>query len=363
FQNIDRAIEIVRRAESRPQAQTQLMKEFDLDEVQADAILETRLYQLAKLEIAKIREEQRQKKERAGEIEALLESNHARWKIVRSELEAIGAKFGDKRRTILNAGAELVYDAESYVVHESTTVVVTRDGWFKRLGEIKDPSSTRVREGDFAKWILRGSTRDNLALFTNFGVLYVLKALDVPATTGYGEPVQSRLNFGDGERIISAALIAPPPAEEEAASLPRRLVVTTRGMGFFCRPELSETTKNGRRVARVRDGDEVLVFGPGEGDTVTTATSDGKVLSFPADELPELSGAGQGVILMRIDKDDKVIGSICHPVDETPIAIDEEGNERRFHAPEQAHRAQTGRKVLKRFKAVELQARNADSNS
>ena len=97
-------------------------------------------------------------------------------------------------------------------MHEDTTVVVTRDGWMKRLGEIKDPSTTRVREGDQARWILRGNTRDALALFSNFGVAYVMKVATVPATTGYGEPVQSLLNFKDGERIINAVLVSAPSA-------------------------------------------------------------------------------------------------------------------------------------------------------
>ena len=364
FNNLDRAIEIIRKSESRSHAQQQLMKEFKLDEIQADAILETRLYQLARMEIAKIREEQRQKRERAEEIERLLKSTKARWKIVQTELEVIAEKFGDKRRTVLSAGADLVYDAESYVVHENATVVVTRDGWFKRLGEIKDPSSTRVREGDVARWILRGSTRDSLALFGNFGTVYVLKTLDVPATTGYGEPVQSRLNFGDGERVVHAVLLPPPSGEsDEPAVPPRWLVATARGMGFFCRPDLAETTKNGRRFARVKEGDEIIVIRGGDGDTVTAATRDGKVLAFPAEELAELSGPGQGVILMRLDDSDRLIGAVCHPADETPIAVDEEGNERRFHTPELAHRAQTGRKVLKRFNAVDLVPRHDDKDN
>jgi hypothetical protein len=70
--------------------------------------------------------------------------------------------------------------------------------------------------------------------------------------------------------------------------------------------------------------------------------------------LPELAGAGRGVILMRLDKDDRVVGAVCHPLDRAPIAVDEEGNERRFHLPEAGHRAQKGRKALKRFKPAEL---------
>ena len=358
FASLDRAIKIIRQSASRADAAAQLMKEFQLDEVQADAILETRLYQLARLEMEKIRAEQRDKQQRATEIEALLKSKKARWGIVETELQVVSKTYGDKRRTVLSAGAELVYDAEAYVVHEDVTVVVTRDGWMKRLGEIKDPSSTRVREGDVAKWIVRGNTRDNLALFSNFGVAYVIKVANVPATTGYGEPVQSVLNFKDGERVVAAALV---PASDAEGAPPggggRWLVASAAGMGFFCRPDLEETTKSGRRFARAKEGDEILIVAPAEGEAITAASAGGKVLTFSADELPELSGAGRGVILMRVDKGDRLVGAVCHPLDQPPIAVAEDGTERRFHLPEMAHRAQKGRKALKRFKPAELLTR------
>jgi len=349
FSDIDRAIAIIRNSASRPEAAHTLMAEFQLDEVQTNAILETRLYQLAQLEIKKIRDEQRAKKQRADEIEGLLGAEAQRWEIVRSELEEVGRKFGDARRTELSAGAELVYDAEAYVLHESTTIVVTRDGWMKRLGEVKDPAATRVREGDAARWILRGSTRDNIAFFSNFGVVYVARATDVPATTGYGEPVQSQFNLKDGERVIAVELLSIDEPPE-----PRWLVATRGGMGFFTRPDFEATTKNGRRLARLKDGDEIVTIAPASGDTVTVATSGGKVLSFAADELGELAGIGRGVILIRNDASDPVIGAVCHERERTPVALDAEGAERRFHAPELAHRAQSGRKVLTRFNAVAL---------
>jgi len=379
FSGLDRAIRLIRESASRAEAQKGLMKAFRLDEAQADAILETRLYQLARLEIEKIREEQQEKQRRAAEIERLLKSPKARWGIVAKELKEVGEKYGDPRRTVLSAGAELVYDATAYVVYEDTTIVVTRDGWMKRVGEIKDPSATRVREGDQAKWILRGNTRDSLAVFSNFGFVYVMKATAVPATTGYGEPVQSLLNFKDGERIINAAVISgpeAPQAPETPAESPQRelfagapkpaaesppagrwLTTTAGGMGFFCRPDLSETTRSGRRIARTKEGDEVVGIAPAEGDTITAATKAGKVLVFPAPELPELAGAGRGVILMRLDKGDRLVAAICHPHDAPPVAIDEDGGEHRLHLPELAHRAQKGRKAIKRFKLAELVAK------
>jgi DNA gyrase subunit A len=382
FAGIDRAIKIIRESGARADAQKALMKAFHLDELQADAVLETRLYQLARLEIEKIRQEQREKQQRATEIERVLKSAKARWKLVASELKEVDEQYGDARRTMLRAGAgaELVYDAEAYVVHEDATIVVTRDGWMKRVGEIKDPSSTRVREGDVAKWILRGNTRDQIALVSNFGVVYVMKATTVPATTGYGEPVQSLLNLKDGERVINALLLpaqaepvepspisgkapvqeelfAPRAAgvqERQPASGPRWLIASAGGMGFFCRPDLSETTRSGRRIARTKDGDEILVAAAADGDTLTAASKDGKVLTFPAAELPELAGAGRGVILMRLDKDDRLVSAVCHPADNPPVAVDVDGTEHRFNLPEPAHRAQKGRKAIKRFKLAAL---------
>ncbi len=247
-------------------------------------------------------------------------------------------------------------------MHEDATVVLTRDGWMKRVGEIKDPSATRVREGDSARWILRGNTRDNLVLFSNFGVAYVMKVANVPATTGYGEPVQSLLNFKDGERVIAAATAADARPRRRRTPQPARerwLVATAQGMGFFCRPDLSETTRSGRRFARTKDDDELTVVVPADGDTITAITAAGNLLAFPADELPELSGVGRGVILMRLDADDRLVGALCHPVDTPPVAIADDGTERRLNRPELAHRAQKGRKTLKRFKPVELVPRSA----
>ena len=401
FKGLDRAIKIIRESESRDDARTRLMKAFRLDQEQANAILETRLYQLARLEIDKLRKERRDKRKRADEIGVILRSKRALWKLIGAELREVAQKYGDKRRTVLRAGADLEYDAEAYVVHEDTNVVVTRDGWIKRVGEIKDRSATRVREGDHAKWILTGSTRDSLALWSNRGAVYVMKVSAIPVTSGYGDPVQSLCKFSDGERIITAVLVRPAdragstatsqaePRQQELGfgrdnddddasptgwivtladqSAPqiaapriieRWLVGSAGGMGFFCRPDLSDTTRSGRRYARVKAGDEIVCVSPADGDTVTAATSAGKVLSFAADELVELAGAGRGVILMRLDTGDKMIAARCHPLERSPIAVDGDGVERRFQTPDIARRAQKGRKILKRFKPVDLRPRD-----
>src|SRR5215813_4296700 len=165
YDDLDKAIRIIRKAESRADAAKGLMDAFKLDQVQADAILEIRLYQLARLEIEKIRAELAEKRKRLKEVEALLAKPKERWKLIRAEIEKIGEKYGDKRRSSFAAGEELEYDPEAYIVHEDATVVLSRDGWLKRVREVKDPSSTRLREGDALMAALPGTTRDRLVLF------------------------------------------------------------------------------------------------------------------------------------------------------------------------------------------------------
>src|SRR5262245_1491184 len=300
--DLDKAIRIIRKAESRADAAKQLMAAFKLDQVQADAVLEIRLYQLARLEIAKIRAERAEKKERLEEIQLLLARPRQRWKMIREELVALGEKYGDKRRTQLAAGDDLAYDPEAYIGHEDATVILSRDGWLKRVREVKDPTSTRLREGDALAAVLPGTTRDRLVLFSTRGTVYVLRVAEVPATTGYGEPVQSLLKFGDGERVAAARLVREGRAEPQAV-LPGLqsnavLVATAKGYGFRAEPDLSETTRAGRRVARVGEGDEIVSVVPVLGKSVVVATRRGKMLRFDLDEVAELSGPGRGVILM-----------------------------------------------------------------
>src|SRR5262249_32104751 len=154
------------------------------------------------------------------EIEALLKSPKARWKLVREELEQLGERYGDARRSRFSAGDELAYDPDAYIVHEEAVVLLSRDGWIKRQTQVKDPAATRLREGDALGAVRRGPPRARLVLFSPHGSLSVLRVADLPATTGYGEPVQSLLKFGDGERVVAARLVREPEPAAGQQSLP-----------------------------------------------------------------------------------------------------------------------------------------------
>src|SRR5207237_2594224 len=117
----------------------------------------------------------------------------SRWKLVRSEIEDVQKKYGDakldkRRTTIASDTAEPEYSAEDFIVDEDNVVIVSRDGWVKRQKEVKDLSTTRLREGDAVMAVCAGSTRASVVFFSNFGAAYTSKIIEVPASTGYGEP-------------------------------------------------------------------------------------------------------------------------------------------------------------------------------
>ena len=384
YDNLDEAIRIIRKSEGRADAAQKLMARFGLDQEQVDAILELRLYQLARLEIDKIRAEREEKLKRLAEVERLLKKASERWKLIRGEIGEIKTKFGDKRRTVASASGreDLAYDPDAYIVHEEATVLLSRDGWLRRVRELKDPSSARLREGDALFAVHEGTTRDRIALFSTKGVLYVLPVTDVPATTGYGEPVQSLFKFGDGERVLTSMLLsAGPIGEEKEPEKPAEtgkgkragqgdlfsgggkgevielieearplLVVSAGGYGFRAAPELSVTTRAGRRFARVADGDELIAVTSPDGPEVLCLARSGKGLRFPIGEATELSGVGRGVILMKLDDKDRVVGAVVPPA-KSKLFVQIEGAGERAVARDdfpKGHRAGKGHKVVKR---------------
>ena len=138
------------RATARTTPREKIIKRFKLDEIQTDAILELKLYRLAKLEINVIREELETKAAEAKRIQKILKSDDKLLEvIVRGELEEISKQYGTPRKTkVGGVGEEQEFDADAFIVDEDANVIVTRDGWIKRVREVKDPTATRTREGD-----------------------------------------------------------------------------------------------------------------------------------------------------------------------------------------------------------------------
>ncbi|HWU91091.1 MAG TPA: DNA topoisomerase (ATP-hydrolyzing) [Kofleriaceae bacterium] len=310
FDALDALIKLIRASDGKEDAAQKIMKQWKLDEIQTDAILELKLYKLAKLEIHVIREELKQKSAEAKQIKAILKSPERLWSVIKDELRQVAHALGTPRKTKTGGvGDEVAFDEDAFIVEEDANVVVTADGWIKRVRELKDPNQTRTREGDEVTYVLPGSTKEKVIFLTNRGSGYVIKINDIAATAGYGDPAQKYFKFGDGERIVAAMTLDP-----RAMVPPTLLAVTRRGFGlrFATAAHTEVTTKAGRRYAKPAEGDEVIGVVPcNDEDIVVVATRAAHVLLCKADEIAKLEGPGRGVTVIKTAEDDVVIGFIA----------------------------------------------------
>ncbi len=309
FDLLDEAIRIIRKSEGKSDAAQKLMKRFELSDLQTDAILELKLYKLARLEIQAILEELRDKQAKAKDIEAILADKRKLMRVVRTEIAEVAGRFPDKRRTKIGGGGgdDVEFVAEDFIVDEEVTVILSRDGWLKRVREVKDLSATRLREGDAVLAAVRGSTKEAVAIFSNYGSAYVIRINDVPASSGYGEPVQKLFNFRDGERVVGAMAMNAVGAPKGALSV----AVSKNGFGlrFNLDAHREVSTRAGRRFAKPAEGDEIVgVAIAGDKDVLCVVTSDARALLCPVDEVPELANPGKGVTVIKAGDDATVVG-------------------------------------------------------
>jgi DNA gyrase subunit A len=320
FDALDETIRIIRRSEGKQDAAEKIIKRFGLDEQQVDAILELRLYKLAKLEILVIQQELEQKRKEAARLESLLKSPAARWKLIRAELSELKDTYRDPRRTqIVGDVDEPEYDAEAFIVDEDAVALLSAQGWVKRQRELKDVTATRMREGDSALDVVAGSTKSVVAFFSSRGACYVCRMVDIPASTGHGAPVQKLFNLGDGERIVRMLGMDPRVLEVAAATEgaeepepPYFVSVSKSGMCLRAslRSHREPSTRSGRKFMRVGDTDEVLYVGLFTEDAkLACASKEGRALICDASEVSLLAGAGKGVRLIKLGGKDYLAGA------------------------------------------------------
>jgi DNA gyrase subunit A len=320
FDALDKAIKLIRESQGKADAAEKLMKAFDLDEIQTDAILDAQLYRIAQMEIKRILDELREKKKQAEEIEAILSSTRRLWTIVKTELNELGEKFGDKRRTRLGSEDDTPeFDPEAFIVKENTNVVLTADGWIKRVGRLVSIEGTRVREGDSVISVVPASTLDHVVFFADDGTAYTMRVNEVPVSSGYGEPIAKFFKLDDNVKLVGAATtdnrFIPEkikPASKEDPPGPYLLFVTRDGLTARTPldPYRIESTKVGRRYARLNDGDKVVMTAVlmGDEESIFLASADGHVIHFQVSEINILAGVGKGVIGIKLADDDRCLG-------------------------------------------------------
>jgi DNA gyrase subunit A len=333
FDALDEILKIVRKSEGKADAADKIMKRFGLDAEQTDAILELKIYRLARLEILVIQKELAERRKRSKEITGLLKSKVDLWKIIRAEIELVQKTYGDARRTqITGEIEEQEYSADDFIIEEDNVVIVTRDGWVKRQKEIKDIATTRTREGDMVLAVLPGSTRATVVFFSNFGAAYTSKIADIPASTGYGDPIQKLFKLKDGERIVAAFSLDPrsvgkiTPAKAEGIPPVHAIAVSSDGysLRFSLEGFVEPSTRAGRRYARA--GKEAEIVGVSKitgGEILIAATRQARAMICKVDEINFLSGPGRGVILIKLQKeDDRLLGFIASTGDRDLMTVE-----------------------------------------
>jgi DNA gyrase subunit A len=335
FDALDEILRIVRKSEGKADAAAKIVARFDLDAEQTDAILELKIYRLARLEIQIIRTELNAKRTRVKHLRGLLTNEAARRGLVRDEIEEVQKAYARRpegRRTRIEAEEAVEYSADAFIVEEDNVVIVSQDGWVKRQKEVRDLSTTRLREGDAVLAAQAGSTRATIVFFTNFGVAYTSRVVDVPASTGYGEPVQRLFKLRDGERVIAAFSLDPrvvgPLAEPAEGEVPPLHAVAVTSDGFSLRFGLHQlveaSTRTGRRYARPADGAEVVGVALAVGrETMIAVTRQARAMICPVEDINYLAGPGKGVTLIKIDPArDRVLGFVVSTGDRDLLVVE-----------------------------------------
>jgi len=340
YDDLDTAIKIIRKAKSRDDAAEKLKKHFKLDDEQVKAILDMQLYKLVGLEIERIIKEKDEKTKLKKEIEAILASQKKIWSLIKTELLEIKANYGDKRRSVIKAAEDVEFSQEDFIIHEEVTVILTKMGWIRRVKTVGE--NLRFKEGDDLLSILPANTKDNIAVFSSAGKVYVVKAFDLPTGPGFGEPIQHLFKFGDGERPIIAMNLTTVFAgtttgeeqekQTELVLAPREvkaLTVSAKGIGFkFDLGQFnSATTRAGKKFAGVKLGDSIQGVEILDLPNVLFLTTEGKAVVVADKEIPLLTGAGKGVKLVNV-KNGEV--ALVRPVrkGEQVKVIDDKGKEK-----------------------------------
>ena len=292
YLNLDEVIRIVR-TEDEPKPV--LIKRFTLSEIQAEAILETKLRHLARLEEMKIREEQKEKAEERDEIDRILKSKARLTKLVREELIEDAEEFGDERRTkLVEREAAQAINEIDLIASEPTTVVLSRLGWVRAAkGHDIDARALTYKSGDEFQAAAKGRNLQQAVFIDSTGRAYSLDAHQLPAARGYGEPLSGTVDPPDGA-TFAAVLIGEPTDTW--------LLASDAGYGFAVKlAELYARNKKGKSVLKVPENAKVLPAQPVASKEALAifVNNDGEVLALPVGQI-EVMSSGKGQNLFGI---------------------------------------------------------------
>jgi topoisomerase-4 subunit A len=298
--NIDKVIKLIRNSD---EPKPELMKAFKLTERQAEDILELRLRQLARLEGIRIEQELAELRKDEASLQKLLGSEPALRKQVGKEFDEDAKKFGDDRRTLIEAAERAAVEAK--VIDEPVTVVISEKGFVRaRQGHGHDATQLSFRAGDALYGAFECRTVDHLVALGSSGRVYTVSVAQLPSARGDGAPVTSMIELEAGTRLV--AYVAGP------ANQPL-LLSTSAGFGFACAIEnMLSRQKGGKQFITVEEGAVPLrpAFMDPADDRIVCLSEKGRLLSFPTSEVKQQPGGGRGVTLMGLDDGEKMLAAV-----------------------------------------------------
>ena len=343
--SIDKVIRIIRKADD-PKAD--LMAAFPLTDVQADDILEIRLRQLARLEGIRIEDELKALRSERKTLKHILADERARADLVVKEIEVAAERFGDARRTLIEAVAPAVIVRT--VPDEPVTITLSRNGWIRsRQGHALDATQFAYKQGDAPLAVMETRTIHPIVVLDTRGRAYTIRASDVPGGRGDGVPVTTLIELQSGAKVAQAFVGTPGL---------QYLVAGSGGYGFVATADdMVSRIKAGKTFMTLDETETPLA--PAlvrEGfDHVAALSSKGKLLVFPFDQLRAMP-RGRGVMIMRVDDDDALAAVTLVKSDKVAlrgirggkeVIVELEGDDLAKHV---LHRGRKGYLVARRVK-------------
>lgn len=343
---LDLAIKIIRESSSPGEAKTGLIQEFELTEIQAQAILDLRLARLTGMELDKIRDEYNAIMKEIEYLKTILNDEGLRYSIIKEELEEIKQKYGDERKTEINfAGGEM--SIEDIIPDEKVVLTISKMGYIKRtsLSEYKTQSrggvgnrAASTRDEDFLEYVVSATAHQYMLFFTEKGKCFWLRVFEVPegSKIAKGRPIQNLINIESDDKI-KAYILTHDLKNEEYINNTFLVMVTQKGtikkttLEAYSRPRA-----NGINAINVREGDTLVSASLTSGnDEIMIATKYGKAIRFPQEKLRPIGRNASGVRGITLgDEDDEVIGMviISDPENDTILVVSEQGYGKRTHA-------------------------------
>ncbi len=329
--NIDAVIEVIKKSKDTPTAHAGLMKQFQLSERQATAILEMRLQRLTGLEREKIEDEYRELIKKIAELKSILDSKDLRMQIIKEETQEIARKFGDDRRTEIQDAAEEL-SVEDLIAEEEMVITISHHGYVKRLSVTAYRRQQRggrgvigieTKEDDFAEHLFVASTHDYILFFSSKGRCYWVKVHAIPTggKLAKGKPIVNMCRMEKGESITAFCRVREFASDNYIVMATKKGMVKKVQLDAFANPRVT-----GVVAMKIPKGDELIEASLTDGTyEVVLATRKGMAIRFPEDKVRAMGRTAYGVKGINLAKGDYVIGMVVVKRDSTLLVVTENG--------------------------------------